>query len=323
MADQRNIQGTTSGNNIKLDNVVLDVYSREILFTAEPVLRFESVAMKITDLTATPGKTVKFLRYAPLSGKSDLAETATIEAEAMSTSLVSVSVTEHAKAIKVSEMLLRTSSDQVLTTGATLLGQHYARDRDRLLRDTCLGSANTLWANSRASRAGLIVGDNFDVDLVRDAAELLATNKAPKIAGDAYICFVHPHQGRHLRADSAWINAANYGAPGQLFTGEIGRIEDVRFIESTHVTYVKINTQDIWADSVDTGDNTAIAANAAVSVYQAIILGDYALGLAEALPVEMRDDGVIDYGRSHSLAYYGIWGAGLIETGHLAVLETA
>lgn len=323
MADQVNIAGATSGNSVKLDNVVLDVYTKDILFSAQPVLRFEGICKINTDLTAIPGNTIKFLRYAPLTGKSDIAETATVEAQSMSTSLVSITVTEHVKAIQVSEMLLRSSSVQTLENGATLLGQHYAKDRDRLLRDTLLTTTNVLYPNARVSRAGITASDFFNVNLIRDAAELLATNKAPKINGDAYICFVNPHQGRYLRADSAWINASNYGAPNQLFTGEIGRIEDVRFIETTHITYIKKTTQDIWADSVDTLDNTAIAANAVADVHQAIIVGDYAIGLAEALPVQMRDNGVLDYGRKHALAYYGIWGAGLIETGHLAVLETA
>lgn len=319
----RNIAGTTSGSDIKLDNVQLDVYSREILFAAQPVLRFASIAKVQTDLMVTPGQTIKFLRYAPLTGKSEIAETATITPTTMSTSLVSISVQEHAKAVSVSELLLRTSAVDVLSNASTQLGQHYAQQRDRLLRDTLLTGANVIWAKSRANRAAITATDYFDVDLVRDAAELLATFKAPKIGGDAYICFVHPHQGRRLRSDAAWVNAANYGAPGQIFTGEIGRIEDVRFIETTMITYVKKTTQDIWADSADTGDNTAIAANAVADVYQAIVVGDYAIGLAEALPVEMRDNGTVDFGRTHNIAYYGIWGAGLIESSFLAVLETA
>lgn len=323
MPNQVNTVGATSGNNIQLANVVMDVYSKEVLLAAQPILRFESVAVVQRELMVTPGKTIQFLRYAPLTGKSDIAETATVEAQALSTSTVSVTVSEHVKAVSFTEFLVQSSADDILSQAAIMLGQHYAKDRDRLCRDTLLGASNTIWAKARANRAALTATDYFDVDLVRDACELLATNKAPKINGDAYVCFIHPHQARRLRADSAWINASNYGAPEQIFSGEIGRIEDVRFIQTTHVTYIKKTTQDIWADSADTGDNTAIAIHATVDVYQSIIVGDYALALAEALPVEMRDDGVTDLGRNHKFGYYGIWGTGLIEGGHVAVLETA
>lgn len=323
MPAQINIAGTTSGNYIKLDNQILDVYSDEILFTAQPVMKFESIVKVQTELQTTPGSTIKFLRYAPLTGASAIAETATIETATLSSSLVSISVGEHAKAVAVSELLLRQSSDTVLDRAAQLLGMHYAKGRDALIRDTLLGSANVLYAGANANRAALDGTDYFDVNLIRDSVERLATNKAPKFGGDAYVCFVHPHQARRLRADSAWINVQNYATPENMLNGEIGRIEDVRFIETTHTTYIPINTQDIWSDGADTTANTAIAANAATAVYQAIIVGDYAIGLAEGLPVEMRDNGVTDFGRQHALAYYGIWGAGLIESGHVFVLETA
>jgi N4-gp56 family major capsid protein len=326
MASQINIAGTTSSNFIKLDNMLLDVYSQEILFSAQPIMRFESIAKVQTELMSTPGSTIKFLKYSSLTGKSDILETDTVSTNAMSTSTVSITVAEHAMAIAVSELLLREAADNVLDRAATLLGMHYAKDRDRLIRDMLLTATNILYSQkggSATSRAGLVSGSVLDVNLIRDAVENLATNKAPKFGGDAYVCFVHPHQARYLRADAAWINVQDYANPQNLLTGEIGRIEDVRFVESTMVTYIKKTTQDIWGDGADTSDNTVTAANNATDVYQAIVVGDYALGLAEALPVEMRDNGVEDFGRKHSLAYYGIWGAGLIESGHIAILETA
>lgn len=321
-----NIAGTTSGGNIKLDNEILDVYSKDILFKAQPVMKFESIAKVQTDLMATPGNTLKFLRYNSLTGKSDIAETVTVTTDTLSTSLVSIVVGEHVKAVAFSELLLRQAADNVLDRASTLLGMHYAVDRDRLIRDTLLTSANVLYSQGggvAATRAALTTSSKFNVELVRDVVEQLATNKAPKFNGDAYVAFVHPHQARALRSDSAWVNVSQYAAPDQIFNGEIGRIEDVRFIETTLVTKIPKTTQDIWSDGVDTGDNTVIAAHATVDTHQAIVVGDWAVGLAEGLPVEMRDNGVIDFGRTHALGYYGIWGAGLIESGHVFVCETA
>ncbi len=203
---------------------------------------------------------------------------------------------------------------------------HYAVNRDGLIRDALYTGANVKYSQKgqvAASRADLVAGSTFDVNLVRDAAEFLATNKAPKFNGDAYICFVHPHQGRTLRSDPAWIDVRIYAQPDQIFNGEIGRIEDVRFIETTNVAYILVNTQNIYTDGTNSGATTALPANAATNVYRSVVVGDYAVGLAESLPVEMRDNGVEDFGRKHSLAYYGIWGAGLIETGFSLILETA
>ena len=71
------------------------------------------------------------------------------------------------------------------------------------------------------------------------------------------------------------------------------------------------------------GGAMGLALNLEEDSVGAIIVGDYAVGIADALPVEMRDNGVEDFGRAHSLAYYGIWGAGIIESGHSYILETA
>jgi len=323
MSSKTMIAGATSGDYIKLDNEVLDVWANEVLFTAQPNMKFRSVCQTRTELQTTPGSTIKFLRYSSLTGKSDLAETDTVTTDSFSTSLLSITVSEHAKAVAFSELLLRQSADNVLDRAATLLGMHYAREVDRVVRDCLLTASTTLYANDRNSRAGLLSGDKFNVELIRAAVETLATKKAPKFGGDAYICFVHPHQSRGLRSDPNWINVSNYANPELQVTGEIGRIEDVRFIETTNITMVKSGTQDIWADNEDTGDNTVIAANSNTDVYQSIILGDWSIGFAEGLPVELRDNGVVDFGRKHALAYYWIGGVGLIESGHVAVLETA
>ena len=328
MASQQNIAGATSGNNIKLDNVVLDVYSNEILFQAQPTLRFEQIVVKRNELNVMPGNTIKFLKYSSLSGSANLSETTPMETATMSTSVLSITVAERGFAVAVSEFLLRSSFTQVLSDAAMLLGKHYAKERDALIRDALMAGTNLLYGDStgamtNTSRADLDSTDHFDVNLVREIVEFLATNKAPKFDLDAYFTFVHPHQAKFIRKDPAWVTAQLYTTPQNILRGEIGRIEDVRFIETTMVPYIPAGTQDIFADGVDTNVNTAVTANANTSVYRAVAVADYAVGLAESLPVELRDNGVEDFGRKHSLAYYGIWGVGILETAHSVIAETA
>ena len=42
------------------------------------------------------------------------------------------------------------------------------------------------------------------------------------------------------------------------------------------------------------------------------MIGDNAFGHAISLPVELRDGGVLDFGREHALAWYSIYGFGAI-----------
>ena len=60
-----------------------------------------------------------------------------------------------------------------------------------------------------------------------------------------------------------------------------------------------------------------------VPVYQAVIFGDQYYGIAWSLPVELRDNGVEDFGRKRSLAWYAIWGTGLLHNEYGVVIETA
>ncbi len=307
---------------VPLPNAILDVYSQEILFAAQPLLRFEQVVSIKEELGVLPGLTIKFMKYSSLTGSPVLAENVDIVADALSSSQIPITVGERGKAVGVSELLLRASFDDVLASAAMLLGMHFAKQRDAEIRDVLYGLPGALYAKGRAGRAALIGTDTFDVDLIRDAVAQLATNKAPKFNGDAYLCFLHPAQAKALRRDSAWINASNYGAPDQIFLGEIGRIEDVRFIETTQIRKILSTDGSIYTDNEDTGvDAGVFSANA--DVYSALIVGDHVAGLAIALEAEMRDNGVMDFGRKHEVGYYGIWGSALIESGHGLVLESA
>jgi N4-gp56 family major capsid protein len=322
------IAGTTSGSNIQLSNVILDVYSDEILFQAQPMLRFEQIAVKKTDLQTLPGQKIKFLKYNALTGDATLTETNTMGTSNIGTTTLAIIVGEYGYAVGFSEALLRASVTDLLKDASTLLGNHYAKFRDGLIRDQLVtGATNVLYANEKASRAQLVATDTFSVDLIRDTVELLATNKAPKYQGQDYITFVHPHQAKWIRRDQAWVQVNLYADPTKILNGEIGKIEDMRFIETTQIPYVAVGTQNVWTDGAQSTSaiysTTALAANNNTNVYQAVAVGDYAIGVADALPVEMRDDGVIDFGRTHRIGWYGIFGASVLETGFSTILETA
>ena len=59
------------------------------------------------------------------------------------------------------------------------------------------------------------------------------------------------------------------------------------------------------------------------NIYQAVIFGDAYYGIAYSLPVELRDNGVEDFGRKRSLAWYAIFGVGLLHDQYGVVIETA
>lgn len=295
------------------------VYSREIEFKALPIMRFAQFATQKTELGVEPGLTISMLTYDNLALGGALEEMKNLSTQALSGSMKQITVQEHGNAVSNSELLIQSSFDDIMATTTTLLGRDYAMVMDCELRDVALTGTNIVYGGGKDSRSAITVGDKMKVATIKDAIEILATNNAPKYQNLYWICFVHPHQSRDLRDDSAWINASNYGAPEQLFTGEIGRIDDTRFIETTLMCNgACANTDPAYKAELAKGGD-----NANTAVYQAVIFGDAYYGIAWSLPVELRDNGVEDFGRKRSLAWYAIWGTGLLHNDYGVVIETA
>ena len=321
-----------------LDSAIQTIWSKEILFQAMPVLRFEQFAVKKTELGVQPGLKINFMRYNNISASAgaSLAEGVRMIPDALKASQISITVSERGKAIAVTELLLNAAFDDVMASSSRLLGRHMAQTMDYEARNALYskgtdfaGTANlppnfvigrnaasyrgslspyeqgTVAALTAASNLGLLTTSGTGASnpgfmspaTVKDAVTVLAQANIPRI-GDTYVCFVNPAQSRSLRDWPEFIEVSKYAAPGNFMLGEIGRIYDVVFIETTQV--------EAGQALGDTGYTLA------AGVYGSIMIGDNAFGHAISLPVELRDGGVIDFGREHGLAWYSIWGFGVI-----------
>lgn len=302
-----------SGGYTSIPEAVRDFYSREVLFQAQPRLRFAQFAKVKRDLQAIRGKSIVFVRYNNLTGGGSLEEDDVLTPEAMSTAEVVVPVKEQGNSTQVTEYLLRTSLLDVLGDASRLLANNMAVVLDGQFRDTVLQTTNVIYGNGKKSLAALTATDYFNTVTVKDAVEILATNNAPRINGDFYVCIAHPHQLRTLRDDKEWIEANVYMGRRQLYIGEVGMYNGVIFVETTQMPVLnpaKIQEKYGSSATITTG-------------YEAVFFGENAYAWAIALDVELRDDGVIELGRKHTLGWYGIWGTGIIEEKNIVKAFTA
>lgn len=319
-------QGGVDNGGTLFSDAVRTVYSKEIEFKALPNMRFAQFAQMKTELGVEPGLTINMLTYDNLTLGGALIENRPMTPQALSGSTKAVTVGEYGNAVSVSELAIQSSFDDILASATTLLARDYAMVVDCELRDAALTGTNIVYAAAGTTpvtvRSGLTADSKMKVATIKDAIEILSTNNAPKaLNGTYWICFMHPHQSRTLRDDSAWINASNYGAPEQLFSGEIGRIDDTRFIETTLMCNGAAPATDpSYKAELKKG---APGGSAAVDTYQAVLFGDAYYGMAISLPVELRDNGVEDYGRKRSLAWYSIFGVAKLHDSYGVVIETA
>lgn len=307
---------------VALSPAIQTIWSKEILFQAMPILRFEQFAVKKTELGVAPGLTINFMRYINLPAtQAPLVEGVRMDTTAITAEQYSITVAEHGYAVAVSELLLNASFDDVMASASRLLGRNMAQYLDQQARDTLLTGTSVVYGYKTPSGAitpispydagtkgtGGTLDDATPANwlylspaAVKDAVETLATKNVPRL-GETYVCFVHPHQSRRLRDTPEFIEVTKYAAPGNFMLGEIGRLYDTVFIETTQVKQTA-------------GTNTP--------TYNALMIGDNAFGHAISLPVELRDGGIIDFGREHALAWYAIWGLGKITDDAIVTIKT-
>jgi N4-gp56 family major capsid protein len=286
-----------------------------------PILRFEQFAVKKTELGVAPGLQINFMRYINLpANQSPLVEGVRMETHAITAEQYSITVTEHGYAVAVSELLLNASFDDVMASASRLLGRNMALYLDQQARDTLLTGTSQVFgyktptgsitpispydAGTPAANAAALdhATDRYylSTHAVKDSVETLASKNVPRL-GETYVSFVHPHQSRRLRDNPEFIEVTKYAAPGNFMLGEIGRLYDAVFIETTQIK--------------QTAGTNAVR-------YDALMIGDNAFGHAISLPVELRDGGIIDFGREHALAWYAIWGLGKITDDAIVTIST-
>jgi N4-gp56 family major capsid protein len=370
-----------------LGPAIQTIWSKEILFQAMPVLRFEQFAVKKTELGVMPGLQVNFMRYNNLPIPSGpLVDGVRMRTYGLSAQQYQIKVAEHGFAVAVSELLLNASFDDIMASASRLLGRNMAMYLDSQARTTLQRATSVAYgyspptdltsgygvynAGTAGTSATVTNTSTFYLTphTVKDAVEALASKNVPRL-GETYVCFVHPHQARRLRDTPEWIEVTKYAAPGNFMLGEIGRLNDVVFIETTQVTAPTgysgtgaigappASTVDdpsygpaYWrtafasatiehpGDDVTSGTGGAYAdagpgtlptpgwgqtwPNPLPTVFDGIMIGDNAFGHAISLPVELRDGGVLDFGREHALAWYGIWGFGTITDSAVVRLIT-
>lgn len=132
----------------------------------------------------------------------------------------------------------------------------------------------------------------FHVEQIRDY--MFDTLHVPAYEGDDYIGLINTKAKRGLITDAAWTDWVKYTDPTHKYNGEIGRIENIRFIEVNHNTAL----------------SNSLGAGAVLG--EGVFFGSDAVAMAVAQDPELRAAIPQDFGRQKSVAWYGILDFGII-----------
>ena len=213
-------------------------YSDYLIDNAEPKLIHDQFAQKIP-LPRGCGKTVQFRKYDPLPKLTEsLVEGVTPNGQSLNMSTVEATVHQYGGYVELSDLLLLTAIDNNLLMATKLLGAQAGRTLDTITREVLCGGTNVQYGAGEVSSRDLLVGGQaqgnhyLTVDCIKRAVRTLKRQNAEKING-AYACIIHPDCAYDLTNDLNWKYPYQYAATHQLYEGEIGMIEGVRFVEST------------------------------------------------------------------------------------------
>ena len=143
---------------------------------------------------------------------------------------------------------------------------------DSITRDVLAGGTNVIYAPKRGadgtetavdSRKALDASCTLTPKLFFQAAAQLGAMNADPI-GDSYIAIIHPYAAYDLKTCKEFVEVHKYADPETMFRGEIGKLGNIRFVETSEAK--------IWKDD---------SCPAELAVFGTLVLGAHAYGVTE------------------------------------------
>ena len=299
-------------------------YDRMAYFALRSELLFDQAADVQASNQTMPGSSVIFTIFSELAvATTPLTETVDVDPVAMGDSNVTVTLTEYGNTINTTAKLRGTAFLDVDAAAANLIGYNAGNSMDVIVRDVLAGGANVIYggggSTAPSSRTTIQTEDVIAANDVRKVtAALRGANVSPW--SGYYIGFIHPDVSYDLRRETG---NASWNAPhvnmdtANIYTGEIGTFESVRFIETPR-TKVRTNASD---GSGSTGN---------IDVYDTYVMGRQALAKAYSFvdgngPVpQVRRGPVVDsLMRFNPIGWYWLGGYGLFREASLRRIESS
>lgn len=243
-------------------------YSDYLIDMAEPKLVHDQFGQKMP-IPKNKGKTIEFRKYDPLPVlTTPLTEGVTPNGQKLDVKTVTAEVKQYGGFIELSDIVLLTAIDNNLVQATKLLGSQAGRTLDTITREVLNGGTNVQYAEGQVESRSALVGGQDDgnhyltVNSVRMAVRTLKGQNAETING-SFVGIIHPDVAYDLMNDPKWVNVKTYSDPEGIYAGEIGKIENVRFVESTEAKIFK---------SAGSGSR---------DVYSTLIIGENAYGTTE------------------------------------------
>jgi len=264
----------TQQSSLSTDQTAFD---RIAYFALRSELLFDAVADVMPVAQAMPGSAVTFTTFNDIAeATSTLTETSDVTAVALSDSQVTVTLAEYGNAVSTTAKLRGTSFLDVDAAAANIVGYNAGISVDSVIRDVLAGGTNVVYggggSTTPSSRTTIQAEDIIEANDVRKIVAALRKANAVSFNG-MYMAFIHPDVSYDLRRETgvaSWRDPHVYSDPANIYNGEVGAFEGVRFIETPRAKLFE-----------DASDGAGAAGN--IDVYCTHIMGRQALAKAHSI----------------------------------------
>ena len=227
----------TTGNDLSEEMKVY--YSDYLIDNALPKLVHDQFGQK-QPIPKGSGKQIEFRKFSPLPKlTTPITEGVTPDGQKLDVTKVTSQVKQYGGYVTLTDMLVLTAIDNNMLQATKLLGAQAGATLDEITKEVLNGGTSVQYGDSDVINARHLLkggeeeGNNLlTVDAIRKAVRYLKNQNAEKI-GDSFVAIIHPDVSYDLMNDERWINVKTYSDPEDMYEGEIGKIEGVRFVETT------------------------------------------------------------------------------------------
>lgn len=143
---------------------------------------------------------------------------------------------------------------------------------------------------------------------VKAISDYMKEANIPPYLGDDYFCISHPSTFRTYKNELEAIKQYTTTGIQHIFSGEIGRYENTRFLEQNFIPKGGSNASTVFNPVTQTGDPWTNGLSS-----WAFFMGGDTVTEAMAIPEEIRARIPGDFGRSKGIAWYYLGGFGLVH----------
>jgi N4-gp56 family major capsid protein len=310
----------TTTSSLSVDQAAFD---RLAYFALRSELLFDAAADVMPTQQAMPGASVTFTIFNDLTAATaTLSESTDVTPVAMSDSQVTVTLAEYGNAVLTTAKLRGTSFLDVDTVAANVVGYNAGISIDSVVRDVLSGGSNVIYGSKNtapAARDEVQANDTIAANDVRKVTAQLRGANVPTFNG-LYMGFIHPDVSYDLRSETgaaAWRDPHVNVDTENIYNGEIGTFEAVRFIETPRAK--------VFENASDGSGSTGT-----IDVYCTHVMGRQALAKAHSivdgngpLPRVVRGPVVDTLERFQPIGWYWLGGYGRFREASLRRIESA